>query len=179
MAVGAKLDEEELSGARQITFGLCRNEEGPAEDEPKPKPGEPRPQGTFGTLLPTEKLEPGRYFLRVVATDTVGNSIARTTRVAITSAADVPTEKGTIAGRVTVGDQSAENMNVTITGDAHTATAKTGSGGRYVLRDVPPGKYKIFVKGLTRFGMKDNRGKEKEVTVQPGKTVNGDVILQW
>ncbi len=182
MSVGARLTEEDLSGVKQVTFGLCRDQAGPVEGEPKPKPGEPRPDRTFSVKLPTGDLEPGPYFLRVVATDTVGNAQARTVRVVIASdGSEGPdstgsSEKGAIEGLITVGDQPTPNMTVTLTGENHSASAKTGDDGRYLFRNVPVGQYTIDVEGITRVGEKKG---SRKVTVQSGKTAAGSFSLKW
>lgn len=172
---------EDLSGVVKGRVGLDLNASGELDEADQPLLlAQPTGSGVWTMALPTKDLSPGRYTLRVHATDRVGLSATAAGVVTVAAprkdvpAGKPPPEVGTIQGRVVLISRPISGIRVTLEGLNRVVTSD--SAGRFTFRDVPPGSYTIRAAGaaLNRF-----RNGTAQVTVPSGRqTITIDVPLE-
>jgi len=150
----------ELSGIQQVEAIIESAAAGNAEDANAPwKKAEPAADGKWIARLETDKLEPGPYGVLVRGTDKVGNSgeadpedlkiVPKRTVRQLTEEEQKQRQANSVSGRVLYGGEPLANASVELE-PAAVPAVKTDSRGDFRFSKVPPGKYKLKVRGLFR-----------------------------
>jgi hypothetical protein len=173
--------EKELSGIKEMQFGVDRDNSGGLEDAEKPeKLHQSTADGKWRVSLSTDDLKPGRYALIAKATDAVGFTAKTTKTVTIAPPPSIAVQKAatasTIAGRVTLQDgRPLPKMQLKLQGTNFFATSD--DNGEFTIKDVPHGKYKLEARG-TAIGRVVS-GVQEVILPGPSEPAKVEMRIEW
>jgi hypothetical protein len=173
--ITVQVSADELSGVKQMVFGLDLDKSGKLEDAEQPKKVLQAGVDSFWHhTVETKELQPGIYQLRVIAVDRAGNEPTEKMNYLTVKAPPpkpvMPEEEkdkpktSTIEGIVVLNNgDPLRGIKVTLKGPNDEVT--TGPGGTFKFEKVPPGAYTLEAAGIA----KNKEVKGTQPITLPGK----------
>lgn len=158
LSFSVRADDGGLSGVARVEYEVDLQQLGQMKE---PKPASFQEADIWTVAMPELKLAPGRHQVLVRAVDHVGRmSVTRTVTIAV----ERPPAPVVPKSSITISIESpASYADVTVNG---AAKGKVKPGAPLVLRDQPPGKYKIEALGHIRNKIQID---SQEVDLQAGQ----------
>jgi hypothetical protein len=171
LVIAVPVVDDELSGVASVEAAFDVVGTGEFAEEPAPAPAKQADDGRWSVELDTAALPSGAYRVLLRATDKVGNAGRyESLPVEVLTPEDAALRRAamtnTVAGAVHYGTRPVRGATLTLTSDDVDETPETTADdqGQFEFTGVPPGEYRLSVKGLAA-GV--NRFKELAVTVPP------------